>query len=264
MSRRSVIKKRYPKPDSNYNSCLVSLLTARILKSGKKSLADSIILETFALIQEKTNLDPLQVFEKAIQNITPLVEVKARRIGGSTYQWMKKLALKPAVGSVAGYFGADAEMQETIKNLIFPFMRVGARGHGSPIGTVDPTKTLNKGDWLGIPSMYDKASEGWGDAYESMKPKGPQIYDSPIPGSQGNPTNVADMIMTKDGRMIQTDPEDNLIAKKGEITQNTGGGGSSRVIQLLEELVRVNKNVIIQIDGQAVAQSVNEANFRDS
>ena len=67
MSRRSVIKKRYPKPDSNYNSCLVSLLTARILKSGKKSLADSIILETFALIQEKTNLDTLQVFEKSIQ-----------------------------------------------------------------------------------------------------------------------------------------------------------------------------------------------------
>ena len=86
MSRRSVIKKRYPQPDSNYNSCLVSLLTARILKNGKKSLADSIILETFALVQEKTNLDPLQVFEKAIQNITPLVEVKARRIGGSTYQ----------------------------------------------------------------------------------------------------------------------------------------------------------------------------------
>ena len=59
MSRRSVIKKRYPQPDSNYNSCLVSLFTARILKSGKKSLADSIILETFALIQEKTDSDPL-------------------------------------------------------------------------------------------------------------------------------------------------------------------------------------------------------------
>ena len=86
MSRRSIVKKRYPTPDPTYNSLLVSLLTARILKSGKKSLADSIILETFALIQEKTNLDPLQVFEKAIQNITPLVEVKARRIGGSTYQ----------------------------------------------------------------------------------------------------------------------------------------------------------------------------------
>jgi len=86
MSRRSVIKKQYPKPDSTYNSCLVSLLAARILKNGKKSLADSIILETFALIQEKTTQDPLQVFEKAIQNITPLVEVKAKRVGGSTYQ----------------------------------------------------------------------------------------------------------------------------------------------------------------------------------
>ena len=86
MSRRSVVKKRYPKPDANYSSYLVSLLTARILKNGKKSLADSIVLETFTLVKEKTNLDPLQVFEKAVQNITPLVEVKARRIGGSTYQ----------------------------------------------------------------------------------------------------------------------------------------------------------------------------------
>ena len=86
MSRRSVVKKRYPKPDANYSSYLVSLLTARILKNGKKSLADSIVLETFTLVKDKTDLDPLQVFEKAVQNITPLVEVKARRIGGSTYQ----------------------------------------------------------------------------------------------------------------------------------------------------------------------------------
>lgn len=86
MSRRSVVKKRYPKPDANYSSYLVSLLTARILKNGKKSLADSIVLETFTLVKDKTNLDPLQVFEKAVQNVTPLVEVKARRIGGSTYQ----------------------------------------------------------------------------------------------------------------------------------------------------------------------------------
>ena len=78
MSRRSVIKKRYPQPDSNYNSCLVSLLTARILKSGKKSLADSIILETFALIQEKTDSDPLQVFEKLIRKGVPV-----RRLGSA-------------------------------------------------------------------------------------------------------------------------------------------------------------------------------------
>ncbi len=86
MSRRSIVKKRYPDPDPTYNSLLVSLLTARILKSGKKTLANKIVRETFALVAEKTNEDPIQVFEKAIKNITPLVEVKARRIGGSTYQ----------------------------------------------------------------------------------------------------------------------------------------------------------------------------------
>jgi small subunit ribosomal protein S7 len=86
MSRRSIVKKRYPDPDPTYNSLLVSLLTARILKSGKKTLANKIVTQTFALVSEKTDEDPIQVFEKAIKNITPLVEVKARRIGGSTYQ----------------------------------------------------------------------------------------------------------------------------------------------------------------------------------
>ena len=70
MSRRSISKRRYPKPDATYNSTLVSLLISRILKSGKKTLSNSIIAETFALIQKAS----------------PLVEVKARRIGGSTYQ----------------------------------------------------------------------------------------------------------------------------------------------------------------------------------
>ena len=86
MSRRSIVKKRYPLPDSEYNSFLVSLLSARILKKGKKRLANSIVSETFSLIKEKTTEDPLQIFETAVKNTTPLVEVKARRIGGSTYQ----------------------------------------------------------------------------------------------------------------------------------------------------------------------------------
>jgi|TARA_B110000503_G_scaffold127304_1_gene196874 small subunit ribosomal protein S7 len=86
MSRRSIVKKRYPLPDSEYNSFLVSLLSARILKKGKKRLANNIVFETFSLIKEKTTEDPLQIFETAVKNTTPLVEVKARRIGGSTYQ----------------------------------------------------------------------------------------------------------------------------------------------------------------------------------
>ena len=86
MSRRNIAKKRFPEPDSVYNSYLVSLLTARILKSGKKNLAQNIITAAFEIIEQKTNQDPLLIFEKAIKNASPIVEVKARRIGGSTYQ----------------------------------------------------------------------------------------------------------------------------------------------------------------------------------
>tara|TARA_B110000967_G_scaffold209731_1_gene267344 strand:- start:2581 stop:3051 length:471 start_codon:yes stop_codon:yes gene_type:complete len=86
MSRRNIAKKRFPEPDSVYNSYLVSLLIARILKSGKKVLAQNIVNGAFEIIQKKTDQDPLLIFEKAIKNASPIVEVKARRVGGSTYQ----------------------------------------------------------------------------------------------------------------------------------------------------------------------------------
>ena len=86
MSRRNISKKRFPEPDSIYNSYLVSLLITRILKSGKKNIAKTIVYQTFDIIKKKTNKNPLNVFEKAIRNASPIVEVKARRVGGSTYQ----------------------------------------------------------------------------------------------------------------------------------------------------------------------------------
>jgi len=86
MSRRNKAKKRIIVPDPLYNSRLVSMLTMRILKSGKKSLAQKIIYRSLDIIKEKTSIDPLEILEKAIRNATPLVEVKARRVGGSTYQ----------------------------------------------------------------------------------------------------------------------------------------------------------------------------------
>jgi len=86
MSRRNISKKRFPEPDSLYNSYLVSLLIQRILKSGKKNLSKGIVYEAFEIIKKKTNEDPLEIFEKAIRNSSPVVEVKARRVGGSTYQ----------------------------------------------------------------------------------------------------------------------------------------------------------------------------------
>lgn len=86
MSRRKVAKKRPIKPDPLYNSYVVSMMIARIIKHGKKNLARRIIYKTLEIIEHRCSSDPLHILEKAIRNATPMVEIKARRVGGSTYQ----------------------------------------------------------------------------------------------------------------------------------------------------------------------------------
>ncbi|NJN85008.1 MAG: 30S ribosomal protein S7 [Leptolyngbyaceae cyanobacterium SL_7_1] len=86
MSRRSVIQKRPVPPDPVHNSRLVSMMVRRLMQSGKKSIANHIIYDAFKIIGERTGIDPIETFEKAVRNATPLVEVKARRVGGATYQ----------------------------------------------------------------------------------------------------------------------------------------------------------------------------------
>lgn len=86
MTRRSVAQKRTVPPDSVYSSRLVSMMSRRMMRSGKKSIANRIVYGAFSVIEERTGGDPLELFEKAVRNATPLVEVKARRVGGATYQ----------------------------------------------------------------------------------------------------------------------------------------------------------------------------------
>jgi small subunit ribosomal protein S7 len=86
MSRRSKAQRIIAEPDPIYNSRLVTLLISRILLSGKKSLAQKIVYSALELISSKTEENPVLVLEKAVKNVTPQVEVKARRVGGSTYQ----------------------------------------------------------------------------------------------------------------------------------------------------------------------------------
>ncbi len=86
MSRRGVIQKRPIPPDPVYNSCLVTMMVRRVMKKGKKSVANHIVYDALKTIQERTGAEPLEMFEKAVRNATPLVEVKARRVGGATYQ----------------------------------------------------------------------------------------------------------------------------------------------------------------------------------
>ncbi len=83
--RREVPEKKFV-PDLKYNSELVSRFINCIMRDGKKSTAQAIIYEAFDIIAQKTGEPPLKVFEKAMANVRPQIEVKSRRVGGSTYQ----------------------------------------------------------------------------------------------------------------------------------------------------------------------------------
>ena len=86
MPRRGQIAKRDVLPDPLYKSKLVTRLINSVMYDGKKGVAQKIVYDAFAIISEKTGKDPLEVFEAAMENVMPLLEVKARRVGGSTYQ----------------------------------------------------------------------------------------------------------------------------------------------------------------------------------
>lgn len=86
MPRRSGIPKRDVLPDPIHNNKVITKLINQIMLDGKKGTAQSIVYEAFEIIKEKTKNEGIDVFTKALQNISPALEVKARRVGGSTYQ----------------------------------------------------------------------------------------------------------------------------------------------------------------------------------
>jgi small subunit ribosomal protein S7 len=86
MPRKRVIVKREILPDPVYKSQLAAKFINSLMGAGKKSIAQSILYGSFNIIKEKTKEDPLMLFQKAINNVKPIVEVKSRRVGGSTYQ----------------------------------------------------------------------------------------------------------------------------------------------------------------------------------
>ncbi len=86
MARRGSIPKRVVQPDPKYNDRDVAKFINKIMKDGKKSVAERILYNAFELIQKRTKNDPLKVFKKALDNVKPVVEVKSRRVGGATYQ----------------------------------------------------------------------------------------------------------------------------------------------------------------------------------
>ena len=86
MPRRGNIAKRDVLPDPIYNSKVVTKLINQIMQDGKKGTAQKILYEAFDIIKEKTGKDPIEVYNQALENIKPALEVKNRRVGGSNYQ----------------------------------------------------------------------------------------------------------------------------------------------------------------------------------
>ena len=86
MPRRGFIAKREVLPDPLYGSVVITKLINNIMLDGKRGVAQQIVYDAFQIIQEKTGKDPVDVFNQALDNIMPVLEVKARRVGGANYQ----------------------------------------------------------------------------------------------------------------------------------------------------------------------------------
>jgi small subunit ribosomal protein S7 len=86
MPRRAKIQRRQLLPDAKYNSELVTRFTNKVMERGKKGVAERIVYDAFDLIETRTGRNALEVFQQALTNATPIIEVKPRRVGGATYQ----------------------------------------------------------------------------------------------------------------------------------------------------------------------------------
>ena len=86
MPRRREVPQRPVQPDAKYNNRLVAKFIRSLMSDGKKSTAENILYDAFELIEERAKETPVKVFEQAVDNVRPMIEVKSRRVGGSTYQ----------------------------------------------------------------------------------------------------------------------------------------------------------------------------------
>jgi small subunit ribosomal protein S7 len=133
MPRRSRVQRRVLTPDATYHSETVARFINKVMQRGKKGLAERIVYGAMQTIQERTGREPLEVFEQALYNATPMLEVKPRRVGGATYQVpvqiegarRQSLAMRWLLSSARGRNGKS--MPEKLANeLLDAFNNTGA------------------------------------------------------------------------------------------------------------------------------------------
>ena len=144
MPRRGQIAKRDVLPDPLYNSKVVTRLINNIMLDGKKGVAQKIVYDAFSIIQEKTGTDPIEVFESAMENVMPVLEVKARRIGGATYQ--VPLEVRPERRQTLGLrwitFFARARSERTMKERLAAEIMDAANKTGGAVKRCDDTHRM--------------------------------------------------------------------------------------------------------------------------
>jgi small subunit ribosomal protein S7 len=144
MSRRSTIEKKTGKSDPIYRNRLVNMMVNRIIKHGKKSLAYRILYKAMRNIKQKTKKNPLSVLRQAIRRVTPNVTVKARRLGGSTYQ--VPIEIKSAQGkALAIRWLLGASRKRSGRNMAFKLsyeLIDAARDNGDAIRKKEETHRM--------------------------------------------------------------------------------------------------------------------------
>jgi small subunit ribosomal protein S7 len=108
MPRRYRPSKSQAAPDTKYNNVLVAMFINRLMRDGKKSTATRIMYDALDIVEERTQRNPVDVFEEAVKNATPLIEVKPRRVGGATYQVPVEIDAHRRLSLALRWLGASA------------------------------------------------------------------------------------------------------------------------------------------------------------
>ncbi len=135
MSRRRRAERHEVPPDPKFNNEELSRFINRVMQRGKKSTAQGITYKAFDIIRDQSSLDPLEVFQQAVRNTTPLVEVKPKRVGGATYQVPTELRRNRSEALAMRWLirGARGRKGMPMRNGLAQELTEAARGEGSAV-----------------------------------------------------------------------------------------------------------------------------------
>ncbi|MCU0476050.1 MAG: 30S ribosomal protein S7 [Anaerolineae bacterium] len=144
MPRRNSPPKRPVAPDNKYNSVTVTMFINRMMYGGKRSTSQGIMYGAFNIIEEKAKRSPIEVFETALRNVTPSVEVKPRRVGGSTYQVPVEVTTERGLSLAMRWLLANARSRsgKGMPNKLAAELMDAANGQGNSIKKKDETHRM--------------------------------------------------------------------------------------------------------------------------